>query len=80
MVQIIDQWEKLKELDEYRPFYDRVKKYFGYMNTGKIWLNQQQMAELFATSKLHNTKRKQLDAQIADAEDIKMLEDWRKAL
>ncbi len=34
MVQIIDQWESLKEMDEYRPFYDRVKKYFGYMNTG----------------------------------------------
>ncbi len=34
MVQIIDQWEQLKEIDEYRPFYDRVKKYFGYMNTG----------------------------------------------
>lgn len=34
MVQIIDQWETLKEVDEYRPFYDRVKKYFGYMNTG----------------------------------------------
>ena len=34
MVQIIDQWEKLKEMDEYRPFYDRMKKYFGYMNTG----------------------------------------------
>ena len=34
MVQIIDQWEMLKEVDEYRPFYDRVKKYFGYMNTG----------------------------------------------
>ncbi|MBP5556339.1 MAG: Eco57I restriction-modification methylase domain-containing protein [Bacteroidales bacterium] len=34
MMQIIDQWEKLKEMDEYRPFYDRVKKYFGYMNTG----------------------------------------------
>jgi type I restriction-modification system DNA methylase subunit len=34
MVQIIDQWEKLKEMDEYRPFYERVKKYFGYMNTG----------------------------------------------
>ncbi|MBQ8701815.1 MAG: Eco57I restriction-modification methylase domain-containing protein [Prevotella sp.] len=34
MVQIIDQWEKLKEMDEYRPFYDRLKKYFGYMNTG----------------------------------------------
>ena len=34
MVQIIDQWEKLKEMDEYRPLYDRIKKYFGYMNTG----------------------------------------------
>ena len=34
MLQIIDQWEKLKEMDEYRPLYDRVKKYFGYMNTG----------------------------------------------
>lgn len=34
MVQIIDQWEQLKEMDEYRPFYERVKKYFGYMNTG----------------------------------------------
>ena len=34
MVQIIDQWVSLKEMDEYRPFYDRVKKYFGYMNTG----------------------------------------------
>ncbi len=34
MIQIIDQWEQLKEMDEYRPFYDRVKKYFGYMNTG----------------------------------------------
>ena len=35
MVQIIDQWEKLKdEYDEYQPFYSRVKKYFGYMNTG----------------------------------------------
>ena len=34
MVQIINQWEQLKEMDEYRPFYDRVKKYFGYMNTG----------------------------------------------
>ena len=34
MVKMIDQWESLKEMDEYRPFYDRVKKYFGYMNTG----------------------------------------------
>ena len=34
MVQIIDQWEQLKELDNYVPFYERMKKYFGYMNTG----------------------------------------------
>ena len=31
---IIDQWEKLKEFDAYQPFYERLKKYFGYMNTG----------------------------------------------
>ena len=35
MVKIIDQWIDLKDkYDEYFPFYDRVKKYFGYMNTG----------------------------------------------
>ena len=34
MVTIIDHWGKLKELDEERPFYYLVKKYFGYMNTG----------------------------------------------
>ena len=34
MMQIIDQWEKLAEMDAYVPFYDRIKKYFGYMNTG----------------------------------------------
>ena len=34
MIQIIDQWEKLKDLDAYVPLYDRIKKYFGYMNTG----------------------------------------------
>ena len=34
MIQIIDQWEELKEMDEYRPFYDRIKKYFGYMDKG----------------------------------------------
>ena len=35
MVQIIDQWVDLKEkYDEYFPLYDRIKKYFGYMNTG----------------------------------------------
>ena len=34
IMEIVKQWEKLKELDEYRPLYDRLKKYFGYMNTG----------------------------------------------
>lgn len=31
---IVQQWEKLKELDEYRPLYERFQKYFGYLNTG----------------------------------------------
>src|SRR5690554_672706 len=31
---IIRQWQKLKDLDEYKPLYDRFKKYFGYMNEG----------------------------------------------
>ncbi len=35
MVKIINQWVELNDrFDEYFPFYDRVKKYFGYMNTG----------------------------------------------
>ena len=34
MVQVIEQWERLKDEDEYQPFYNRIKKYFGYMNTG----------------------------------------------
>ena len=34
MMQIISDWEKLKELDEYKPLYDLVKKYFGYLDTG----------------------------------------------
>ena len=35
MVKIIEQWVNLRdEYDEYQPFYARVKKYFGYMNTG----------------------------------------------
>lgn len=34
IAEIIDQWEKLREMDEYRPLYERIQKYFGYMNTG----------------------------------------------
>ncbi|MBO4752445.1 MAG: N-6 DNA methylase [Bacteroidales bacterium] len=44
MVKIIEQWEKLKELDEYKPLYSRVKKYFGYLDTGHKFKNY----ELFA--------------------------------
>ncbi|MCS4434198.1 BREX-1 system adenine-specific DNA-methyltransferase PglX [Aquiflexum gelatinilyticum] len=34
--EIVKQWDKLTEMDEYRPLYDRFKKYFGYMNTGRV--------------------------------------------
>jgi len=34
IAEVIKQWESLKELDEYRPLYDRFKKYFSYLNTG----------------------------------------------
>lgn len=36
---ILEQWQKLQELDEYKPLYDRFKKYFGYLNTGKKGVN-----------------------------------------
>ena len=32
--QILAQWNKLQDLDEYVPLYNRYKKYFGYLNTG----------------------------------------------
>ena len=44
MVQILEQWEQLKEMDEYVPLYGRIKKYFGYMDTG--W--QGKKYEIFA--------------------------------
>jgi type I restriction-modification system DNA methylase subunit len=34
--EIITQWDKLNDLDEYRPLFDRFKKYFGYLNTGRV--------------------------------------------
>ena len=34
IAEIIQQWETLKDLDAYTPLYDRLKKYFSYMNTG----------------------------------------------
>ena len=45
MVNIIEQWTDLREkYDEYFPLYDRIKKYFGYMNTG----HQGKQYEIFA--------------------------------
>lgn len=32
---IITEWQQLRELDEYRPLYDRFVKYFGYLNVGR---------------------------------------------
>lgn len=32
--EILAQWNKLQDLDEYVPLYSRFKKYFGYLNTG----------------------------------------------
>ena len=32
--EILEQWEKLKDLDHYVPLYERFKKYFGYLNNG----------------------------------------------
>lgn len=35
IVKVIDQWVKLKEeFDEYKPFYNLLKKHFNYLNTG----------------------------------------------
>jgi len=31
---ILEQWNKLKDLDAYTPLFARFKKYFGYLNTG----------------------------------------------
>lgn len=32
--EILKQWKQLAELDEYKPLYDRFKKYFNYLNVG----------------------------------------------
>lgn len=34
ILQIIGEWEQLKALDAYTPLYDRIKKYFGYLDAG----------------------------------------------
>lgn len=42
--EIVKQWETLKALDEYKPLYDRLRKYFGYLNSG----HKGQKHEIFA--------------------------------
>ncbi len=32
--EILNQWDKLKDLDAYQPLYNRFKLYFGYLNNG----------------------------------------------
>ncbi len=34
MVRILTEWEQLKDMDAYFPLYDRIKKYFRYLNEG----------------------------------------------
>lgn len=34
IAKIIDQWQKLKELDAYQPLYNRFQNYFNHINTG----------------------------------------------
>ncbi|MHC1737155.1 MAG: N-6 DNA methylase [Ignavibacteriaceae bacterium] len=34
MRNILSQWTQLKDLDQYVPLYDRIKKFFSYLNTG----------------------------------------------
>lgn len=45
-VKILEQWNKLKELDEHVPLYSRYKKYFNYLDTGRKGTDK--TAEIFA--------------------------------
>jgi tRNA1(Val) A37 N6-methylase TrmN6 len=45
-VKILDQWNQLKELDEPVPLYNRFKKYFNYLDTGRKGTGKS--AEIFA--------------------------------
>lgn len=45
-LEILKQWNKLKELDEVVPLYSRYKKYFNYLDTGRKGTSK--TAEIFA--------------------------------
>ncbi|MHB9140261.1 MAG: hypothetical protein ACYC25_00110 [Paludibacter sp.] len=63
-----------------------------YERNGSVWLNQNQLAEIFATSipniSMHvrliydefNARRKKFDADKADIEDINILENLNKEI
>ena len=36
MVQILNEWQQLRDLDEDIPLYNRIKKYFGYLDKGNL--------------------------------------------
>ncbi|MBK8855110.1 MAG: N-6 DNA methylase [Saprospiraceae bacterium] len=46
IAEIIKHWNKLREMDEYRPLYDIFKKYFEYINVGRPASSDRQ--EIFA--------------------------------
>jgi type I restriction-modification system DNA methylase subunit len=45
-LKILEQWDKLKEMDEEVPLYNRYKKYFNYLDTGRKGTDKS--AEIFA--------------------------------
>ncbi len=45
-VKILEQWDKLKDLDAYIPLYNRYKLYFNYLDTGRKGTDK--TAEIFA--------------------------------
>ena len=44
--EIIKHWNKLREMDEYKPLYDIFKKYFEYINSGRTAIGDKR--EIFA--------------------------------
>jgi len=45
-IKILEQWDKLKDLDAYAPLYDRYKLYFSYLDQGRKGTDKH--AEIFA--------------------------------